>query len=69
MADNSFDIENMIRNADFTKGSDHKNRLYNKLFKTARVTDISDELALDDLKNVRAAVKKDEGIDTTGKRK
>ncbi len=54
MADDYNSIEKLLRDADFTKGSSHKERLKEKLF--------SDELGFDELKNVQAAVKRDEGI-------
>lgn len=49
----------MLRSVDYTKGSDHKERLRNKLFKTAQLTD---ELDFDDLTDVQAAVKPFDGI-------
>lgn len=58
------DIERVIREVDFTKGSDHKIRLREKLFPEDE-GDFSGELGLDEMRLVRAAVKKDAGMDTT----
>ena len=61
------DIEKLLRNVDFTKGSDHKEKLRGMLFGKT-VTDFdSDELGLDDMGSVRAAVKQNEGFDPTKK--
>ncbi len=54
MAEDYNSIEKLLRDADFTKGSSHKERLKKELF--------SDELGFDDLRNVQAAFKRDEGI-------
>ncbi len=43
-------IENMLRGVDFSKGSDHKEMLKNQLF------DTSDEINIDDMEMVYAAV-------------
>ena len=51
------DIEEMLRGVDFTKGSDHKERFKNKLFGETQITKFSDELDLDEMKEVRAAYK------------
>ena len=56
------DIEEMLRGVDFTKGSDHKERLKARLFGNAQTTQFSDELDLDAMKTVQAAVRSYEGI-------
>ncbi len=58
-------IEKLLLDVDFTKGSSHKDRLRDKLFSA----DSSDELELSELSNVRAAVKKDGGVNILGKPK
>ncbi len=63
------EMEKMLRDVDFTKGSDHKERLKNKLFGNAGGVSGSDELELDELSLVRAAVKKDSGIGIPEKKK
>ncbi len=60
MAEDYNSIEKLLRDADFTKGSDHREKLRETLF--------SDELSFDDLMNVQAAGKKDEGIIPPDKR-
>lgn len=56
------DIEEMLRGVDYTKGSDHKERLKGKLFKNAQTAQFTDELDLDDLTDVQAAVKPFDGM-------
>ena len=56
------DIEEMLRSVDYTKGSDHKERLKDKLFENAKTTQFTDELDLDAMKTVQAAVRSYEGI-------
>lgn len=56
------DMEKMLRDVDFTKRSDHKERLKKKLFSESKVSRFSDELDLDAMKNVRAAAKEFDGI-------
>ena len=51
------DIEEMLQSVDYTKGSDHKERLKDKLFKNAQTVQFTDELDLDAMKTVQAAVK------------
>ncbi len=67
MSEAYHEMEKMLRNVDFTKGSDHKEQLHDKLF--GNDGGVSDELGLDELSLVRAAVKKDGGIDIPEKRK
>ena len=55
----------MLRGVDFTKGSDHKERLREKLFGKVQTAQFPDELGFDELTNVRAAVKSFEGIKKT----
>lgn len=62
MEENNKDIEEMLQSVDYTKGSDHKERLKARLFGETKVTQFSDELDFDDLTNVRAAVKSFDGI-------
>ena len=45
----SDDMEKMLKEVDFTKGSDHKARLKKQLFES------SDEIGLDDMEMVSAA--------------
>ena len=59
------DIEEMLQGVDYTKGSDHKERFKNKLFGEAQITQFSDELDLDAMKTVQAAVRSYEGIKKT----
>ena len=47
----SDEMEKMLHGVDFSKGSDHKSRLKKMLFET------SDEISLDDMELVSAAVK------------
>ncbi len=61
------DIEKMLRDVDFTKGSDHRERLRNRLFRTDGTDCDPEELGLDEMSSVRAAVKKDEGFDPVKK--
>lgn len=56
------DIKEMLRSVDYTKGSDHKERLKDKLFKNAQTAQFTDELDFDDLTDVQAAVKPFDGI-------
>ncbi len=69
MSEEFDEMEKLLRDVDFTKGSDHKNRLWNKLSEAAGAGPASDELKSDELSLVRAAVKQDDGIDIPGKRK
>ena len=74
MSEEYTEMEELLRDVNFTKGSDHKNRLRNKLSEASADIPVCaepdpDELDLDGLSLVRAAVKRDEGIDMTGKRK
>ncbi len=72
MSEEYNEMEKLLRDVDFTKGSDHKNRLRNRLSEaTGDIPGCNepdpDELDLDGLNLVRAAVKRDEGIDISGK--
>ena len=69
-----YEMEKLLRDVDFTKGSDHKGRLRNKLSGAAFVIPVSnedntDELEPGELSLVRAAAKRDDGISISGKRK
>ncbi|MCR5788793.1 MAG: hypothetical protein K6G83_02800 [Lachnospiraceae bacterium] len=50
-------MEKLLREVDFTQGSDHKELLREKLFGKKHGESFSDELSLDELKNVKAARK------------
>ncbi len=69
MSEEFNEMEKLLRDVNFTKGSDHKKRLRNKLSGAAGGVPVSDELFPDELRNVRAAVKRDDGIDIQEKRK
>ncbi|MCR4907464.1 MAG: hypothetical protein K5985_01450 [Lachnospiraceae bacterium] len=69
MSETYDEMERLLRDVDFTKGSDHKGRLRDKLFGNAGAGAVSDELGPDELSLVSAAVKKDGGIDIPEKRK
>ena len=56
------DIEEMLQSVDYTKGSDHKERLKDRLFGEGHITQFSEELDLAEMKNVRAAVKTPDGF-------
>ncbi len=74
MSEDYYEMEKLLRDVDFTKGSDHRDRLRHKLSGTAEgipdsnVPD-ADELEPDELSLVRAAAKRDDGIDIPEKRK
>ena len=69
MSEENYEMEKLIRDVDFTKRSDHKDRLRKKLSEAAGVVSVFDELEADELRMVTAAVKRDDGIDISGKGK